>query len=368
MFDLHEYRRRSESFLEESRREHYLHLAGHKPELEIDADLRALLRPVRARGGRGAAEPLTGGRRARGRRYLLHFAFDGLVGPREHASRRRSSRGSRPRSRSRSTASGSAIARSPSELANEPDGDRRAALEAARDELAAERLEPHCIARCSRRRRAACRDFGWSGYADAYAELRGLDFEALAAQTQAFLDATERRLRRPSLDPELERAGVPPVGRAAPLGPAAVLPGASTSTAGFDGGADGPGARRDARRHGHRPRLAGERDARRRVRGRPSRRGRSARRRGCPEEIYLVVAPVGGRGDFDALFHEAGPHRALRPRRPAACRSSTGYLGDNAVTESFAFLIENLVAEPAWLGERARRRRRRRRPPPTRAR
>src|SRR5207253_1715764 len=67
-----------------------------------------------------------------------------------------------------------------------------------------------------------------------------------------------------------------------------------------------------------------------------------------PGEVYLVIAPVGGRDDFGALFHEGGhtEHFAhVDPALPFEFR----LLGDNAVTEAYAFLLQHLVADPVWL-------------------
>jgi hypothetical protein len=67
-----------------------------------------------------------------------------------------------------------------------------------------------------------------------------------------------------------------------------------------------------------------------------------------PDEVYLVIARIGGRDDFAALFHEAGhtQHYAHTDRDlPVEAR----YLGDNSVTEGFAFLFEHLLSDPAWL-------------------
>jgi hypothetical protein len=71
-----------------------------------------------------------------------------------------------------------------------------------------------------------------------------------------------------------------------------------------------------------------------------------------PDEVYLVISPVGGHEDFAALFHEGGhtEHYAnTEPGLPFEFR----HLGDNGVTESFAFLLEGLVADPHWLRARA---------------
>jgi hypothetical protein len=70
-----------------------------------------------------------------------------------------------------------------------------------------------------------------------------------------------------------------------------------------------------------------------------------------PDEVYLVVPPMGGRDDFAALFHEGG-HTEHYARTDAALPMEFRHLGDNSVTESFAFLFEHLTEDPAWLGAR----------------
>lgn len=67
-----------------------------------------------------------------------------------------------------------------------------------------------------------------------------------------------------------------------------------------------------------------------------------------PGEIYLVISPHGGHDDYRALFHEAGhaQHFAhIRPDQPFAFRG----LGDNSVTEGFAFVLEHLLYNERWL-------------------
>ena len=78
-----------------------------------------------------------------------------------------------------------------------------------------------------------------------------------------------------------------------------------------------------------------------------------------PDRVVLVVLPQGGQEDFAALFHEAGhtEHFAhTRRSLPAEQR----VLGDNAVTEGFAFLLEHLIGEPRLAGGPAGHGRRRR--------
>jgi hypothetical protein len=67
-----------------------------------------------------------------------------------------------------------------------------------------------------------------------------------------------------------------------------------------------------------------------------------------PEEVYLVMPPIGGREDYAALFHEAG-HAEHYGSTDAGLAFEFRHLGDNSVTESFAFLLEGLTASPEWL-------------------
>ena len=67
-----------------------------------------------------------------------------------------------------------------------------------------------------------------------------------------------------------------------------------------------------------------------------------------PAEVYLVMPPIGGREDYAALFHEAG-HAEHYGCTDADLAFEFRHLGDNSVTESFAFLLEGLTASPAWL-------------------
>jgi len=70
-----------------------------------------------------------------------------------------------------------------------------------------------------------------------------------------------------------------------------------------------------------------------------------------PGEVYLVIAPVGGWDDYSALFHEGGhtEHFAnVDPALPFEFR----YLGDNSITEAYAFLVQHLVEDPEWLSRR----------------
>jgi hypothetical protein len=67
-----------------------------------------------------------------------------------------------------------------------------------------------------------------------------------------------------------------------------------------------------------------------------------------PDEVYLVVAPTGGRDDYAALFHEGG-HTEHYAHVDRGLPFEFRHLGDNSVTESFAFLLDGLTSDEAWL-------------------
>jgi hypothetical protein len=67
-----------------------------------------------------------------------------------------------------------------------------------------------------------------------------------------------------------------------------------------------------------------------------------------PDRVYLVVAPIGGRDDYLALFHEAG-HAEHFGNVGRGLPVEFRRLGDDAVTECYAFLMEGLLRDRAWL-------------------
>jgi len=67
-----------------------------------------------------------------------------------------------------------------------------------------------------------------------------------------------------------------------------------------------------------------------------------------PDDVKLVIMPKGGHDDYAALFHEAGHAEHF------GCVNSDlaveyKRLGDNSVTETFAFLLEYLLTDENWL-------------------
>lgn len=353
---LDSYRERAQLFCEEIDREYYVHLAGHKPELEIEPIYerhRALFErdsverireaAIRADGAAGDRDD-----ERRRLRHLLNFAVDGLLGQRTKAEQAELAR--LEASLEVELACGRVAYRQvPIEQANEPDPDRRQELERARNAVLAARLNP-VHREALERAHALTRELGWPGYAAAYADLRGLDLERLAREVGRFAEATSDAY--PEIcDPELEihvgrrvgelaRSDLPRFFRAAKLDP--VFP-AESLVGSFRETMAGLGVDLEAQSNVH---LDVE------PRETKSPRAFCATPR-VPGEVYLVVPPMGGRDDYAALFHEGG-HTEHFARTDPALPFEFRHLGDNSVTESFAFLFEHLTEDPAWLKLRLR--------------
>ena len=80
-----------------------------------------------------------------------------------------------------------------------------------------------------------------------------------------------------------------------------------------------------------------------------------------PGRVVLVIKPQGGPDDWRALFHEAG-HTEHFAHTDASLSPEERRLGDNAVTEGWAMLLEYLTTDPGLARAAARL------PPPARVR
>jgi hypothetical protein len=346
--ELDRYAAGAERFLEAIDREYLLHLAGRKPELDVapiyaahtELFKREAVERLRELAADGEGEE---GRR---RRFLLHFALDGMLG---EATKAEAEEAARLEASLEVAGDGDAVPyrQVPVEQANESDGARREALEIARNALLVERLEP-VHRRALERAHSLCRELGWPSYSAAYAELRELDFARLAEGTAAFLTATEDAYA-PALDPELERAELPPLGELRRSDMPRFFR-APDLDAGFPADRLVPSFRET---------LAGlgiDLEAQANVHLDTESRPTKSPRAFCsvprvPDEVHLVIAPVGGRDDYSALFHEGG-HTEHYASVASGLPFEFRHLGDNAVTESFAFQFEHLTEDPEWLQRR----------------
>jgi oligoendopeptidase F len=231
-------------------------------------------------------------------------------------------------------------------MANEPKRGRRERLDQSRVELTQSELNPHHV-RIAETRRDAVRELGAPTYRELYARF-GFPLDELAAQCERFLEQTEdlyvaaldRLLRRRVGVPldEAKRWDLPRLFRAtewdAGFSAEAMVPALEGTLSGL--GID----------------LRGQENVHLDLETRPTKTPRAF----CapievPGRVMLVIQPMGGPDDWHALFHEAG-HTEHYAHTSADLPVEARRLGDNAVTEGWAMLLELLVNEPDWLSRR----------------
>ena len=344
--DLDTYAAEAEQFIGEMDREYYLHFAGHKPEFEIEpiyeqhARLfeRGVVDELRER-----LESAAPGDETRRGRYLLELAVGGLLG---NETKAEETELAEREAALEVEVDGERIPYRQSAVvqANEPDPERRAEIEAARQEALERELNPLHRRELERSHELA-RELGWPSYRAMYEELKQIDIGALEQQTAAFLRDTGGRYRE-SVEPhiraqvgvgfdELRRSDLPHFFRAAgfdDLFPSErIVPALERTLAGL--GID----------------LHAQSNVRLDIEQRPQKSPRAfCAPVSVPGEIYLVIARHGGRDDYAALFHEAG-HTEHYANVQASLPFEFRHLGDNSVTEGFAFLFEHLTEDPVWL-------------------
>ncbi len=333
--DLDEYRAQADRFLTELEDEHYRHLAGLKATLHLEgiyerfADLYSL----------DACESLE-----RGPLELRRFACE------EHLAstgREQIEAIAELEATLAVTVDGEPISYRllPPRIANEPDRERRERLEQARIALA-EQLNPARVSLMELTQEAVT-ELKATSYLALY-EGFAFPLEALASQCAHFLEQTEElwtdafgRLLKARLGVTLDdarRSDLPRVVRAAHWD--SVYASSSMRQA-LEATLAGMGID-----------LRAQRNIELDLEPRPTKSSRAF----CspievPGRIVLVTQPLGGIDDWRALFHEAGhaEHFAhTSPGLPLEARR----LGDNAVTEGYAFLLEHLVTNRAWLRRR----------------
>ena len=344
-WDLDQYRRDAERFLEEIDREYYLQGAGHKPDLAIEP----IYERYEALFERETVDRVGEARRAESGeeetrlRYLHQFALDGYLGS---ITRDLETRVAELEASLEVEVGGETIAyrMAPVVQANEEDADRRAEIEAARNAVLVERLNPLHLEELERAH-GACVELGWPSYLDAYSDVRALDLRALAAQLESFAESTETGYAR-IVDPELQRTVGQSLAEVRRSDLSRFFRAAQLDEL-FPSEQMVPALRRT---------LSGlgiDLDAQANVTLDTESRETKSPRAFCstprvPEEVYLVMPPIGGREDYAALFHEAG-HAEHYGCTDAALAFEFRHLGDNSVTESFAFLLEGLTASRQWL-------------------
>ena len=208
--DLDAYGAEAEEFLSSIDREYYLHYSGQQDEFEIE--------PIYERhAALFSRESVDSLREAGAAPALVEFAVQGLIGQELKAG---SAELARREAALELEWDGEKVPfrSTPVLQANEPDPDRRAELEDARNELTAAELNPLTRELLERSHELA-RELGWDSMRDMCQDLSGTDFGALAQQTERFLADTEDSYE-PLVEPELrEQLGWASTGCAAPTSP-----------------------------------------------------------------------------------------------------------------------------------------------------
>jgi len=340
--DLDAFRSEADRFTAEMLEEYYVHLSGRKDTLELApiyeryADLTTLER-AQSVGSAVDGDP--------GVRELWRFACEGYL---SNLTKELAEKVAERETSLTATVDDKEIPfrMLRPEIANEAARDRRERLHQAVVDLTEEHLNPIYLEALGTER-AAVPALGVSTYLDLYKRF-GWKLEELGEQCRELLDSTERlyeeaadRLFRARLGVGLDEArpwDVPRLFRAPewdPHFPANAMVPALESTLG-DLGID--------------------------LRAQPNveldveQRDKKSPRAFCapievPDRVVLVIQPIGGPDDWQALFHEAGHLEHFANTSPDL-RVEEKRFGDNAVTEGWAMLLQYLTGEPAWLVRR----------------
>jgi hypothetical protein len=341
--DLDLLREKADRFIAELDEEYYQHYAGLKESFDLTSIYERYPELTSLETAQAVGASVDSDRKVR---ELWRFTCEGYLGDltREHAEKE-----ARLEAELKATVDGEEIPfrmLRPT-MANEPDRDKRERIDRIRCELGDEHLNPIYL-EATLVGRDGVKRLGAETYLALYRDRFGMELEQLAEQCRAVLDSTER-LYEDSADglfreragvglDEAERWDVSRVFRAASWDeqfPADKMLPALESSLG-DLGID----------------LRSQENVHLDVEQRPLKTPRAF----CapievPDKVMLVIQPMGGPDDWRALFHEAGHTEHFANTSPDLSVEERR-LGDNAVTEGWAMLLQHLTDEPAWLTRR----------------
>jgi hypothetical protein len=341
--ELDSYRTEADRFIAELDEEYYLHYAGLKDRLELEEiyERHASLTDLERVQAIGAA--VNGDY---GTRELWRFACEGYFGS---LTRELAEKVAALEAELEVTVDGETIPfrMIRPAIANEADRDRRERLDRAMWEVTEEHLNPLYVEAFDVTREALPK-LGASTYLELYDQKFRFDLQGLAAQCRTFLDSTEELYERSfdkalrdvlgiSLD-EAKRWDVNRMLRSPQWDdrfPGDLMLPALKSTL-SDLGID----------------LDSQENVHLDIEQRPQKTPRAF----CapievPDKVMLVIQPIGGADDWRAFFHEAG-HTEHYANTSRELSMEEKRLGDSAVTEGWAMLMQHLIDEPAWLTRR----------------
>jgi hypothetical protein len=334
--ELDRFRDEADSFIRDLDEEYYLHFSGQKDTLDVEevyARYEELTRLETAQSLKGAPTE------------LWRFACEGFLG---NLTRDHQARLAKAEAELEATVDGQTIPYRMLRVAmsNEPDRDKRQRLEEARVRLLDEHLNPVYLDAVQIDHEAV-RRLDAPNYYELYKRF-GFSLDSLADECREVLDETETlweregdKLLRARLGIGLDDArpwDVVRLFRAPELDQLypndQMLPALERTLA--DLGID----------------LHAQENVHLDLDSRPSKSPRAF----CapievPGRVMLVIQPIGGKDDWEALFHEAG-HTEHYAHTGAELPMEARRLGDMAVTEGWAMLMQHLVTDPAWLNRR----------------
>jgi hypothetical protein len=340
--ELDAYRERVDRFIADLDQEYYDHFAGLKDDFDLESIYREYEDVTSLDRARRMQAAMDGSFSSN---ELARFACEGYLGA---LTRRYEEQAAMLEAKLKTTVDGEQIPfrmLRPT-IANSAERDRRARLERIRNELTEEHLNPLLLA-SHRETHEATRELGADTYRELYDKF-DYKLDDLAAQCRAFLDSTESlyedaadKVLRASVGiglAEAERWDVARVFRATewdPVFPADRMLPALVATL-QDLGID----------------LYSQENIHLDVEERPHKTPRAF----CapievPGKVMLVIQPIGGPDDWGALFHEAGHAEHFANTRPELTVEERR-LGDSAVTEGWAMLMQYLTSDPVWLARR----------------
>lgn len=341
--DLDRIRSRADRFIAELDEEYYLHFAGLKDTFDLEPIYERYSDLTELETARTVGAAVDGDRRMR---ELWRFACEGYLGA---ITRSHEERHARLEAELEAELDGDKIPfrMLRPRMANTDDRDTRRRLDDVRCSLTEEHLNPLHLEAAHETRRGV-RELGAGSYLELYRDRLGMRLDELAEQCRAVLESTERLWEDAGDRLFRERAGVP-LSEAQRYDVPRVFR-ATTWDAQF------PADRMIPALEGTLADLGIDLRSQQNVHLDVEERKTKTPRAFCapievPEKVMLVIQPMGGPDDWRALFHEAG-HTEHFAHTSAELSVEERRLGDNAVTEGWAMLLQHLVDEPGWLTRR----------------
>jgi len=334
--DIESFRHTADRFVADLDEEYYLHFSGLKETLDVEQIYERYDELTRLE----TAQRMEGGPTE-----LWRFACEGFLG---NLTREHQARVARVEAELEAMVDGETIPYRMLRvvMSTEPDRDKRERLERERVRLLDEHLNPVFVDAAEIDRQAVA-TLGAPNYYELYKNF-GFRLDELAAECQEVLDETEKLWEREGEKLFRQRLGIglsdarpwdvtrlfraPELDQLYPSDK--MLPALETTLAEL--GVD----------------LRSQENVHLDLEARPSKTPRAF----CapievPGKVMLVIQPIGGKDDWEALFHEAG-HTEHYAHTSESLTMEAKRLGDMAVTEGWAMLLQHLVTEPAWLNRR----------------